>query len=152
MPYLLLTLGLLIAGYAAFRFFVKASPQEIKAAFLTTGLAVMALALLFLSVTGRLPAALGLVAAILPFLPRFFRQKPKAKTEDAAMTRAEALKILGLSEDADTKSIQNAYKSLMKKLHPDQDGSGWMAAKLNEARDFLMETEEIRKKKEETMD
>lgn len=137
MPYLLLALGLLIAAYAAFRFFIKASPEEIKAAFLTAILGVIAIALLFLSVTGRLPAALGLVAAILPFLPRFFRKKPETP-QQTGMTRDEALKILGLPEDADKKAVQSAYKALMKKVHPDQEGSDWMAVKLNEARDFLL--------------
>lgn len=153
MHYLLLAIGLLLALYALFRFFLKANPHEIKAAFLSVGLIAFALALVFLSVTGRLPAALGLIAALIPFLPRFFRKTreenpappPSGTASPAPMTRAEALKILGLGEDADTKAIQSAYKTLMKKLHPDQEGSGWLASKLNEARDFLIGKEERRK-------
>jgi hypothetical protein len=139
MPYLLLALGLALALYALFRFFLKAGPQEIKAAFLTALLAALALAMLFLAVTGRLPAALVLMVALLPFLPGYFRKKAEDPAPAAArMTRAEALKILGLPSDADTKAVQSAYKNLMKKVHPDQEGSDWMAAKLNEARDFLL--------------
>ncbi|HRQ61772.1 MAG TPA: DnaJ domain-containing protein [Alphaproteobacteria bacterium] len=143
MHYLILAIGLLLAGYAAFRFFLKASPEQIKSAFLTVSLCAVALGLLFLAATGRLPAALGLVAAILPFLPSLLKKRaakaqPPATPTPAAMTREEALKILGLDDEADKKSIQSAYKALMKKLHPDQEGSEWLAAKLNEARDFLL--------------
>lgn len=143
MHYLLLALGLALAFYAAFRFFLKASPEQIKATFLTACLSAVSLGLLFLAATGRLPAALGLLAALLPFLPTILKKR-KAAAQGAsppastAMTRAEALSILGLEEDADTKAIQSAYKALMKKVHPDQEGSDWMAAKLNEARDFLL--------------
>ena len=54
------------------------------------------------------------------------------------MTRAEALEILGLEEGADSAQIEAAYKTLIVKNHPDQGGSDWLAARLNEARDFLL--------------
>ena len=55
-----------------------------------------------------------------------------------AMTRAEALEILGLAEGASREEIQHAYRTLMKKLHPDTGGSDWFAAKLNEAKRVLI--------------
>nr|WP_242468662.1 DnaJ domain-containing protein [Rhodovibrio salinarum] len=54
------------------------------------------------------------------------------------MTREEALEILGLEEGASRADIQHAYRSLMKKLHPDAGGSDWFAAKLNEAKRVLI--------------
>ncbi|MCD8497085.1 MAG: DnaJ domain-containing protein [Alphaproteobacteria bacterium] len=148
MPYLLLVIGLALAAYALFRFFLKAGPAEIKAAFLTATLVALAIALFYMAVTGRLPAAIALVAAIIPFIPALLKKLSarKAQTEEPAkppasntpMTREEALKILGLNEEADTKTVNSAYKALMKKVHPDQEGSAWLAAKLNEARDFLL--------------
>ena len=53
------------------------------------------------------------------------------------MSRKEALEILGLKEDAAEKDIQTAYKKLIKKVHPDQEGSAWITTKLNQARDIL---------------
>lgn len=55
-----------------------------------------------------------------------------------AMTREEALEILGLGEGASREQIQHAYRTLMKKLHPDTGGSDWFAAKLNEAKRVLI--------------
>ncbi|MGD2131551.1 MAG: DnaJ domain-containing protein [Maricaulaceae bacterium] len=56
----------------------------------------------------------------------------------SAMTEEEALSVLGLSQGASAEDIRAAYKRLMVKLHPDQGGSGWFAAKLNAARERLL--------------
>jgi hypothetical protein len=55
-----------------------------------------------------------------------------------AMTREEAYRILGLESDADAAEIKAAHHRLMLKFHPDQGGSAWFAARINEARDLLM--------------
>ncbi len=54
------------------------------------------------------------------------------------MTIAEALEILELDKGADKEEIKAAHKRLMKKFHPDHDGSAYMAAKINQAKDILM--------------
>lgn len=54
------------------------------------------------------------------------------------MSRAEALAVLGLAEGADAAAIRAAYLRLMRAAHPDQGGSAWLAARLNEARDVLL--------------
>lgn len=54
------------------------------------------------------------------------------------LTRAEALEILGLAEGATPAEIKAAHRRLMRSAHPDQGGSDWLAARLNEARDLLL--------------
>lgn len=57
---------------------------------------------------------------------------------NGAMGRAEALEVLGLKEGASDAAIRKAYRELMKKHHPDQGGSAWFAARINEARNVLL--------------
>jgi curved DNA-binding protein CbpA len=49
------------------------------------------------------------------------------------------LEILGLQEGATPDEIEAAYKALIVKNHPDQGGTDWLAARLNEARDILLD-------------
>lgn len=63
------------------------------------------------------------------------RNAPAAQGQ---MSEEEALAILGLQRGASADEVQAAYKRLMVKVHPDQGGSGWLAAKLNAARERLI--------------
>lgn len=63
---------------------------------------------------------------------------PWPRAPGGKMTRAEALEVLGLEEGADAATIRAAHRRLMRAAHPDQGGSDWLAARLNEARDILL--------------
>ena len=55
------------------------------------------------------------------------------------MTKQEAYQILGLEPNASQEEIHQAWRRLIKGVHPDSGGSVFLAAKINTARDILLD-------------
>ncbi len=56
----------------------------------------------------------------------------------ADMDRSEALRILGLAEDAGPEAVREAHRRLMQRFHPDRGGSDYLAAMINQAKRVLL--------------
>ena len=64
------------------------------------------------------------------------RQRRTAAT--SAMTEQEAYEVLGIEMGASEDQIREAHRALLRKLHPDQGGTTWLATRINMARDVLL--------------
>ena len=107
--------------------------------------------------------ALGLISQFLPLWLKHQRASPTQAPSSSQLTINEALEILGLKDylDPDTLTplkpsnapadrdqphnldpanmIHEAHRQLIQKLHPDRGGNDYLASKINQARDFLLD-------------
>lgn len=103
------------------------------------------LALLWQDVKVDDPASAQLIEAYLDRMHPTWRDdmargEQEMSGPDGRMSKAEALGILGLKPGATADEVRRAHKELMLKLHPDRGGSTYLASKINEAKDVLLNT------------
>jgi hypothetical protein len=148
MHIILIIIGAVILYFAVAKY-LNNQPEKFNNVFskvLAVALGVVAFLIL---VKGNIPAAIVLATgAVLSWqgsLWTYLQSKaqasngatPQVQSTDK-MTRKEALEILELTGDPTHEEIKAAHHKLMKKIHPDQGGSGYFAAKLNQSKDILL--------------
>lgn len=150
-----------VAFVVLFRlFWLSAKPGPATGVITLLALLLVA-ALGLLAATGRLHWLAAVGAALLPFLRRslgllrfvpflgrlyaHYRQQRSGQAHarapgagSGAMTREEALAVLGLGSAPSRQQIIDAHRQLMVKLHPDKGGSTYLAQQLNEAKRVLL--------------
>lgn len=142
MPYLLLGIAVLIGLYGLYHLFLRAKPEQIAAALMAIIAFIICAAIFLMAVTGRLPAAIALLTALFPLALGWWRVRKKHENGNGnTMSRSEALDILGLKDPTTDSEIDEAYRRLIQKIHPDRQGSPGLAARLNQARDCLKKGE-----------
>ena len=142
----LLMLGVAILGCLLFalRSFERASVASVHALLKWIAAIGGILLTLGLVVSGRgVPALIGLVL-VGPALWQRWREsrppgsEPRPRRSSGAMSRVEALDVLGLKPGASEDDIHAAHRRLMRMAHPDTGGSDWLASRINQARDVLL--------------
>ena len=143
---ILLILGAFLVYYAVSQY-LKSKPENFNDIFGKILAAALGVVAFFILIRGNIPVALILATgAALSWqgsLWSYLRsragggdQKPNDQVE--AMTREQALAILELTGNPTEEEIKAAHHRLMMKIHPDQGGSGYFAAQLNQAKDLLL--------------
>ncbi len=130
----------------------RARPKDLLKGFRFSGGVLLGLVTVALAVTGRVGlaflAAAGAWALLTGTMPPWMRFPGGAGDAGSsrdippgrrgAMSRAEALKVLGLEDGATEEQVRAAHRRLILQIHPDKGGTSYLAAKINEAKDVLL--------------
>jgi hypothetical protein len=64
--------------------------------------------------------------------------RTRSRKPSGHMSVDEAYAVLGLKPGASEEEVSHAHRQMMKKFHPDQGGSTYLASRINEAKDVLL--------------
>ena len=151
----------MVLVYLAIRWIRGTPAAEIHRHFKKIAWTLVILMLLILAGSGKLNvlfALLGVAIAfvlrlmpmILHYAPQLHRlwqqfgnakqhqQQSYRRTRDGAMSKDEALQVLGLKPGASENDIIEAHRKLISKLHPDRGGSDYLATQINLAKKILL--------------
>lgn len=148
MPLLIGAFGIVML-ILLFRIGITTEPKKLMRLARFAAIGVLSVIAVFLGVTERwLPAVFlgGVVWALLQGARLWPAGIPDADTSETpryqppvtTMTRAEALRVLGLQEGASDDDIRAAHRKLILQNHPDKGGSDYLASKINEAKGVLL--------------
>jgi DnaJ homolog subfamily C member 19 len=160
----LATLLAVAAFIVLFRLLWLSSKPGRYSTVITLAAAILVLGLAVLAASGRLHWLAALGAVLLPFLRQgigLLRYVPllrslvggrkpgsaggertsgsQGRRRAGAMSRGEALEVLGLGSQPTREEVLAAHRRLIQKLHPDRGGSNYLAQQLNEAKERLLE-------------
>lgn len=142
----------------------KAKGEERKKMIFWSIIVTVVATLGILAVTGHLniitAAIAGLIALLpramqllkyLPLFSRLFQQQGQQPGQQSnqnaqsppprgkqAMSKEEALEVLGLKPEYTKEEVIQAHRRMMQKVHPDRGGSDYLAAQINQAKDVLL--------------
>jgi DnaJ family protein C protein 19 len=153
----LLGIGVLAAALMLLKWYVGADVMNIKRLLAWIGIGALAVAVIFLALTGRMGAALAALAGLMVWASRIlnlihmgrqfggvFGKRQRGENTapgSSTMTEDEAYRVLGLAPGANEDEIKAAHRRLIEQIHPDHGGSDYLAAKVNLAKDFLLKTQ-----------
>jgi len=102
--------------------------------------AVAAVGAVVSGLRGSWPGALILIglAAYLGQAARGYGRPTRIAADEIRMTPRQARSILGVEEGVSRAAIEEAYRRLIRRAHPDLGGSSGLAAQINAARDCLL--------------
>lgn len=127
----------------------SSSAEQKKSRIITVALIIFAVVMILLALFQRMHWIGAFLAVVAPFariaLSTFLaywkkRQQASAQktTPSGTLSREDALQILGLKDPCSKEEIIEAHRKLMQKLHPDRGGNDFLAAQLNQAKEFLL--------------
>jgi len=153
--YLLLGCVVLFCIYILVNWFIQTDAHDVLRVLKWLAAFGVLLFIIGLLISGKLGWALAALPALFVWVGRFRnlfgfgkaardwsragQNQQNKRPSSADMSREEALAVLGLEEGASKEDIKAAHHRLIAQLHPDKGGSQYLAVKINQAKDILLD-------------